>query len=90
MHRRKPLGAAWRVSTHSPSPSPAEDERIQSAGNLDKALAGFGMQRLERMADGVGPDHPSILHERLGGGKPALAILVVNEGQPTFIGRRGL
>src|SRR4051812_16123701 len=34
-------------------PTPAKHNRVEPAGDLDEPLAGLGMQRLERVADGV-------------------------------------
>ena len=71
-------------------PSPAKHDRVEAPGYFDETLTCLGMHRLKRVTDGFGLDHAAFLHERLGGGKTALPIFVVDQGQPAAIGGHGL
>src|SRR5688572_19328750 len=77
---------SWPTMRSWSSLTPSQHNRVEAAGDLDQALSRFRMEGLERVPYGLGADDAAFLHERLRRREPTLAVFVVDQRKPAFIG----
>src|SRR4030095_7180980 len=90
----RPGAREFELSRPRPASSaltaPAQRDGVKLRRKLQESLARRGVKRLQRLANRVARDHAALLHYRLGCAKAALPVLVIDEGQDTGGGSRGL
>src|SRR5450759_5890907 len=70
--------------------TPAQYQRVQAARRLDQAGPGGRVQGRKRMTRGIAGDHAALFHQHLAGQWAALAILIIDQGQPARVSTHSL
>src|SRR5688572_26476190 len=80
-------GADWDgYANKVPSATSAKHHRVQAAGGFDQAGAHGWMQTWEWMPWRVAGNDPAFFHQGFAGKQTTLAVLVINQRKPAFIG----
>src|SRR6185436_5252044 len=65
------------------------DQRFQTLRGFDETCTDGRIQTEERMARKLALDHATFFHQSLAGEQATLTILVINEGEPALVSRKG-
>src|SRR5258708_3103882 len=81
----------WQRESKSPRlPAPSQYERTETVRDFDQPRPSRRMQRLQGKTDCFVLDDAAFLHQRLACDEATLAIFIVDQRQPAFIGSNSL